>query len=143
MSMLVVTPNFNFNGRCEEALALYGKAFAVKPDFIMHYSDADPADWKAPLTEAQERMVYHSEMKIGGQRMFFADILGKDMPAGPALSLTVTFDDAEGVKAAYAILVEGGSVLFPFKSTTYSSCAVNIIDKFGIRWGLFTEKADK
>lgn len=138
--MLLVTPNFNFNGCCEEALALYGKAFGSQPDFVMRYSDADPADWGSPLTEQQKRMVYHAEMKIGGQRIFLADIIGQAMPAGPALSLTVTFDDAAEVKAAYAILVEGGSVLFPLKSTTYSSCAVNIIDRFGIRWGLFTER---
>ena len=137
--MLVVTPNFNFNGRCEEALALYGKAFGIKPDFVMRYAQADPQDWKAPLTDEQKKLVYHAEMRIGGQRCFFADVIGMDMPAAPAFSLTITFDDAEGVKAAYATLVEGGSVLFPFKATTYSSCAVNLIDKFGIRWGLFTE----
>jgi PhnB protein len=137
--MLIVTPNFNFNGRCEEALALYGKAFGAEPDFVMRYAEADPKDWKAPLTDEQKKLVYHAEMRIGGQRMFFADVIGTAMPAGPALSLTITFDDAEGVKAAYAILVEGGSVLFPFKTTTYSSCAVNLIDRFGLRWGLFTE----
>lgn len=137
--MLVVTPNFNFNGRCAEALALYGKAFGTEPDFVMRYSDADPADWTDPLTEGQKGLVYHAEMRIGGQRIFFADIIGTAMPAGPALSLTVTFDDAEGVKAAYAVLAEGGSVLFPFKSTTYSSCSVNLVDRFGLRWGLFTE----
>ncbi len=141
--MLIVTPNFNFDGCCEEAMRLYERAFDTKIDFMMRYSDADPRDWNTPLTDAQKNWVYHAEMHIGDQRVFFSDIIEFDVSRGTALSLTLTFDDAESVKKAYAVLREGGALIYPMKSTTYSSCSVALVDKFGVRWGLFTEQTEK
>jgi uncharacterized glyoxalase superfamily protein PhnB len=39
--------------------------------------------------------------------------------------------------------MDGGKILIPFRKTIYSSCAGNLIDKYGIRWGLMTEQAGK
>ncbi len=33
--MVNVTPSFNLNGQCEEAIILYQKAFGAKTKFIM------------------------------------------------------------------------------------------------------------
>lgn len=57
--------------------------------------------------------------------------------------LTITFEDAESVKRAYEVLKEGSTIIYPMVSTTYSSCFVSLIDKFGVRWGLMTEQTDK
>lgn len=141
--MVVVTPGFNFDGRCEEAMKLYEKAFGAKIDFILRYSDADPRDWSTPLTDAQKNWVYHAEMHIGGQRIFFSDIITFDLSKGTSLFLTITFEDAESVKKAYEILQEGSTIVVPLKSTTYSSCFVSLVDKFGFRWGLLTEQTDR
>jgi hypothetical protein len=39
--MLIVTPVFNLQGNCEEAIRLYEKAFETKADFILHYAESD------------------------------------------------------------------------------------------------------
>lgn len=37
-----ITPVFNLNGQCDEAVDLYQRAFGAKVDFILRYTDADP-----------------------------------------------------------------------------------------------------
>ncbi|WMM26527.1 hypothetical protein RBU61_07595 [Tissierella sp. MB52-C2] len=39
---MIVTPNYHFNGNCEEALKLYQKAFNCSLIILMHYKDANP-----------------------------------------------------------------------------------------------------
>jgi PhnB protein len=141
--MVVVTPNFNFAGQCEEAMALYERAFGATTKFVMRYSDADERDWDRPLTDDQKKMVYHAEMLIGTQRIMLADIIEFDLSKGTSVFLTVTFEDAAGVKGAYEVLKEGCTIVYPMISTTYSSYFVSLIDKFGIRWALMTEQTDK
>ena len=141
--MVIVTPCINLAGQCEEAMALYEKAFGATTKFIMRYSDADKRDWDRPLTDDQKKMVYHAEMLIGTQRIMFADIIEFDLSKGTSLFLTLTFEDAASVKRVYEVLKEGSTIVYPMVSTTYSSCFVSLIDKFGIRWALMTEQTDK
>ena len=141
--MVIVTPCINFAGQCEEAMALYEKAFGATTKFMMRYSDADKRDWDKPLADDQRRMVYHAEMLIGTQRIMFADIIEFDLSTGTSLFLTLTFENAASVKRAYEVLKEGSTIVYPMVSTTYSSCFVSLIDKFGIRWALMTEQTDK
>ena len=141
--MVIVTPNINLAGQCEEAMALYEKAFGATTKLLMRYSDADERDWDKPLTDEQKKMVYHAQMLIGTQRIMFSDTVGFDPSKGTSLSLIVTFEDAASVKRAYEVLKEGSTIVDPMVSTTYSSCFVSLVDKFGIRWGLMTEQTDK
>ena len=141
--MVIVTPNINLAGQCEEAMALYEKAFGATTKLLMRYSDADERDWDKPLTDEQKKMVYHAQMLIGTQRIMFSDTVGFDPSKGTSLSLIVTFEDAASVKRAYEVLKEGSTIIHPMVSTTYSSCFVSLVDKFGIRWGLMTEQTDK
>lgn len=138
-----VTPNFNFNGTCGEALNLYQKAFSAKVDFVLHYCDAKPEDFPTELTAEQKRYVYHSEVYFGEQRIMMADNLTIPFHPGTALSLTVSMDSAEEVRNAYDVLKDGCQIIYPIHSTTYSSCTVSLIDKFGFRWVIMTEQAER
>jgi PhnB protein len=141
--MPMITPNFNFAGRCEEAIALYQKAFGAKIGCLLRYSDADKADWDRELTPEQKKYVYHAELFIGGQRIMMCDNLDVPFQKSTALSLTVTFDTKEEVIKAYDVLREGSETIYPVHSTTYSSCEVVFIDRFGFRWGLMTEQTER
>ena len=141
--MLKLTPTINFPGNCENAIHLYEKAFGSKIDFILRYSDANISDWNTELTHEQKNYIYHAEMKIGNQRCFFSDIINFVLIKGNSQFLTITFETKEEVERAVKILAEDGQILVPFRSTTYSSCAGNLIDKYGVRWGLMTEQTEK
>lgn len=141
--MAIITPNFNFAGQCEEAIRLYQKAFGAKVGCLLRYSDANPADWDRRLTPQQENYIYHAELFINGQRMMMCDNLDVAFRKSTALSLTVTFDTKEEVQQAYEVLGKGSETIYPMHSTTYSSCIVALVDKYGFRWGLMTEQTER
>lgn len=141
--MIKVTPCVNLKGRCEEAIELYKKAFNARIDFIMRYTDADKKDWNTSLADEQKRLIYHAEIYIGEQRIMFSDIIEFEPTQGISLFLTLTFEDAESVKKAYEVIKDGSTIIYPMVSTTYSSCFVSLVDKFGLRWGLMTEQTEK
>ncbi len=141
--MAIITPNFNFAGRCEEAMTLYQKAFNAKVGSLLRYSDANKSDWDKKLTHEQEKYIYHAELFIGDQRIMMCDNLDVNLSKSTALSLTVTFNTEEEVKQAYEVLREDNETIYQMQTTTYSSCMVVFIDKFGFRWGLMTEQTDR
>ena len=141
--MAIITPNFNFEGRCEEAIVLYQKAFNANVGCLLRYSDANKSDWDKKLAPEQEDYIYHAELFIGGQRIMMCDNMDVDLVKSTALSLTVTFDTKDEVKQAYDVLQEDSETIYQMQSTTYSSCMVVFIDKFGFRWGLMTEHTER
>ena len=140
---MIITPTLHFQGRCEEAIRLYQKAFSLEISHVLHYSDADKRDWDIELSEEQSKFVYHAEAYIGGQRIMLADEIKQENVKGTSAFLTVTFDTADEVKQAYKVLSDEGRIIYPLRSTTYSSCVGTLIDKYGFRWGLMTEQTDK
>lgn len=136
---MIITPNLHFQGECKEALKLYEKAFKGEITILLHYSDADPTDFSVDqLSVEEQEYVYHAEMLIGGQRFMFSDSF-QEIPVGQNLSIVVTFDCEDEVKAAYEVLCGGGVIIHPLVATTYSSCFVSLVDRFGMRWELMTE----
>lgn len=123
--MTAITPNFNFDGRCAEAIKLYQRAFGAKVDDVLRGSDGS---------------VYHAEMHIGGQRVMLCD--NHDVPFSPSasLSLTVSMDSDAEVSRALDVLSEGGRILYPMQSTSYASSFASVFDRFGFRWVLMNER---
>lgn len=122
--MTAITPNFNFDGRCVEAIELYRRAFGAEVGSVLLGDDGS---------------VYHAEMTIGGQRVMLCD--NRDVPFAPSasLSLAVSMDSDAEVRRAFDVLSEGGRVLYPIESTSYASSFASIFDRFGFRWVLMKE----
>lgn len=138
--MLKLTPNLHFSGQCRQAMELYSRAFGASETILLSNSQADTHDYTSP--EEKRDCVYHAEMLIGGQRIMMSD---SDKPTGDGhpVSLVVTFGTRREVLDAYEILSDGAEILSPIQSTTYSSCFVSLVDRFGIRWELMTEQPDR
>ncbi len=141
--MIKITPNFNFNGQCEEAIYLYEKAFGAKIECLLRYSDARLEDCDKKLTQEQKNYIYHAEVYIGNQRIMLADNMDIDFRPSSALSLTVTMETKNDVIKAFEVLKDGSEVIYPIHSTTYSSCACSLVDKFGFRWVIMTEQTER
>lgn len=95
------------------------------------------------MSEEQKNYVYHSEAYIGHQRIMMADELEVENKTITSIFFNITFDTVDEVKKAFSIIEEEGTVVYPLRSTTYSSCMGSIIDKFGFRWGLMTEQTER
>ncbi|WDV46372.1 VOC family protein [Clostridiaceae bacterium M8S5] len=134
-----VVPNMYFQGECEEALKLYARAFDGEITVCMHFRDADESDFCIKnLSEIEKEYIYHAEMLVGELRFMFSDNLGK-LKNGEGISLVMVLDTPNEVKKAYEVLKEESNIIQPMRETTYSSCFVSLIDKFGKKWVLMTE----
>ncbi len=123
--MTAVVPNFNFDGRCAEAIELYQRAFGAEA---------------AQVLQDENGGVYHAEMNIGSQRIMLGD--NADVPFEPSasLSLAVLMDSDADVRHAFDVLSEGRKILDPLQSTPYASSFASVFDRFGFRWVLMNEK---
>ena len=139
---MIVTPNFHFLGNCMEGIELYKKVFGAKILCVLKNKDANPIDYTSDSKYSE--YVYHAEIMIGETRIMMSDITEKNehIP-GNSLSLVVTFDTADEVEKAFGLLNGDAVIITPMKSTTYSSCFVSLIDKFGMRWELMTEQTER
>ena len=122
--MASIIPNFNFDGRCAEAIELYRRAFGAEV---------------GPVLTGDDGSVYHAEMTVCGQRVMLGDNPDVPFAPGASLSLAVTMDSDAEVQHAFDVLSEGGRVLYPIQRTSYASSFCNVFDRFGFRWVLIKE----
>jgi len=139
--MLKVTPNFHFRGQAKQAIELYKQAFGAEVKLLYCNSDANPKDYEGDNN--QNDLVYHAEIYIGEQRITLTDAPDDPIPNTNPLSLLITFETAEDVKKSFEIMKDGATIIYPIQSTTYSSCFVSLIDKFGMRFELMTEQTER
>ncbi|MBS7316014.1 MAG: VOC family protein [Clostridiaceae bacterium] len=135
-----IVPTLNFAGGCREAIHLYEKAFGGKINCLLSYREADDPAYNPLLTEDQKDWIYHAELLLGDIRIIMSDHVDIDFTTCYTNFLTVMYDTKEEVERAYEVLREGSQTIYPIQETPYSTCRVVFVDKFGIRWGIMTEK---
>jgi predicted 3-demethylubiquinone-9 3-methyltransferase (glyoxalase superfamily) len=124
-----ITPFLMFTGQAEEAMRFYTSLF---PDSeIVHMSTYGP---EAP---GQEGTVVHATFKIKGQ-----EIMASDSPPvhaftfTPSTSFFIQCEDKADHARLFAALSEGGSVMMPPDSYSFSTWFAWCSDRFGVSWQL-------
>jgi PhnB protein len=83
----------------------------------------------------------HVELDVDGQAIAVGeDHEGSDERiTGNTMQYCLHFGDGEDdkVRNAYEVLKEGGTVNYPLGPSIFSTCATDLVDKFGVRWCLF------
>ena len=129
----MLIPHLHFCDRCEEAIAIYEKAFNTKVESIVYNRDYAPNEYQ------DDNRIAHAVMHIHGQKIFLNDRFGnKDKSLNCAAHLIVMFTSVEELLACYEFFKEGSTIIDPFTKLTYSELAGNFIDKFGVQWGFMT-----
>ncbi|MCH5259877.1 MAG: VOC family protein [Lachnospiraceae bacterium] len=136
-------PTLNFGGNCREALQMYENAFQGKINWLITYGEANDPAYNPLLNEDQKEYIYHSELIIGNQRIIMSDNVDIEFQTCYSNFLTMMCDTKEEVQRAYEIMKEGSKTIYPMEATSYSSCRVAFVDKFGIRWGIMTEQTER
>lgn len=67
----------------------------------------------------------------------------EDVAFGHSVFLVVTFNTADEVKKSFYIFQYCCKIILPMRKTDYRSCFVLIVDEFGVRWELMTDKTGK
>lgn len=130
----MLIPHLHFCGNCEEAIALYEKAFHTKAESIVYNRDYSPDE------SPDDNRIAHAVMNIHGQKVFLNDRFGnKDKSLNCAVHLIVLFASVEELLACYEFFKEGSTTIDPFEKLPYSELAGTFVDKFGVQWGFMTE----
>ena len=126
----------SYNGNCEEAIALYEKAFDVKANIIMRYKDAPPEEEYTSSAETGN-LVMHSEIKIGNDTLMLADMPPEDPPEpGTNFAVHAVFDGADAARKAFEVLRDGGVVGMELQETFWSKYFGSLQDRFGVCWNI-------
>ena len=133
MADSIIEPYLFFGGRCEEALAFYGKTIGAKVDFMMRYKESPQAPPPGMLPAGYENKIMHTTFRIGKSVLMGSDGCGETLEfKGFSLSLAAA-DEAEA-KRAFDALAEGGEVKMPLTKTFWSPCFGMLTDRFGMGW---------
>ena len=130
----MLIPHLHFCGDCEEAIALYEKAFSTKLETIVRNDDYAPDECKG------DNKIAHAVMNIHGQKVFLNDRFGnKDKSLDCAVHLIMMFENVEELLYCYEFFKEDSIIIDPFEELPYSKLAGNFIDKFGVQWGFMID----
>lgn len=130
----MLIPHLHFCSNCQEAIAMYEKAFNTKSETIVRNRDYAPDECKG------DNRIAHAVMYIHGQKVFLNDRFGnKDKSLDCAVHLIVVFKNVEELIASYEFFKEESTVIDPFTELSYSKLAGNFIDKFGVQWGFMVD----
>ncbi|MCL1822941.1 MAG: VOC family protein [Oscillospiraceae bacterium] len=123
--MMVVIPTLHCGGRCEEAINLYKKAFGLV------------VDWQGK--DENTGLIYHTEARIGDQRIRLSDGAEGEQIQVDSLFLTVVFDTVEEVEKTFGILKENGLIEIMPHKPEFATCWSMLKDKFGVKWSLMVD----
>jgi PhnB protein len=126
-----IQPYLFLDGRCEEAIAFYGKAIGAKVEMMLRFKEAPP---DMPASPEHAEKVMHANLRIGDSTMLMSDgrCTGRMAFQGFAMSLLVA-DEAEAA-AKFAALGDGGQVQMPLGKTFFSPSFGMLADRFGVAW---------
>ena len=131
-----VQPYLNFNGRCEEALAFYGKALGAKIERVMHFKDSPDPSMVSP---GSENKVMHSSFRVGDAIVMASDGRCQGETNFQGISLTLTVPDEAEAEQRFAALSDGGQVQMPLTKTFFSPSFGMVADRFGVTWMVLVE----
>jgi PhnB protein len=131
---MLVQPYLFFDGRCEEALAFYGKAIGAKVKLMRFKESPEQHGPPSATNPANAEKIMHAHVEIGDTAFMASDgdCNGKPNLHGFALTLTVA-DDAEAQRS-FTALSDGGETTMPLSKTFFASSFGMLTDRFGVRW---------
>ncbi len=126
-----IVPYIMFNGRCEEALNFYAKAFEGEIKDLMRY-EGSPVE---SMSEDKQK-VMHAQFEAKGIFFMAADNNqgGPEELGGGKVHLSINFDDAAQQEKVFAALSHGANVQMPLQDTFWGARFGMLTDKFGVNW---------
>lgn len=139
-----VQPYLMFDGRCEEALAFYGKAIGAEVIMKMRFSESpEPCD-SGMMPSGSENKIMHSSFRVGDATLMASDGNCKDeMKFSDGISLSLTVRDTAAAERAFAALGDGGHVQMPLTKTFWSPSFGMVADRFGVSWMVYVAPETK
>jgi len=129
----IIQPYLFFNGRCEEALAFYGKALGAEVEMMMRFKESPDAHPPGMVPPGWEEKVMHTSFRVGQTTVMASDGCAQK-PNFEGFSLSLSVPTEAEADRAFAALAEGGQVRMPLTKTFWSPRFGMLEDRFGIGW---------
>jgi PhnB protein len=136
--MTNINPYLNFDGRCEEAMNFYKRAFGgefMGP--VLRWGEA-PGCEEFNLAEEDKGKVMHMALPISdGNVLMASDSLkgiGPALVAGNSVSIAIGANTRQEGDRLFGKLSEGGEVQMPMSDAFWGGYFGSFVDKFGIAW---------
>ncbi|MCG8338651.1 MAG: VOC family protein [Proteobacteria bacterium] len=129
-------PYINLSGNAEEAMNFYQSIFGGKIE-INRWSEMPPNP-KMPISDTWQNKVMHGSLFISEDvTIYLSDSIedGKET-FGNNVFLHMVFDSEDELRKAFEALSVGGRVNMPVDKMFWNAVYGDLIDKFGIGWGL-------
>ena len=129
-------PYVNLPGNAEEAINFYKDVFGGKIE-INRWSEMPPNP-KMPVSDAWQNKIMHSSLNIReGVTIYLSDSLQEgEVTSDNNVFIHVEFDSEDEVRKVYEALSAGGKVNMPLDKTFWNAVYGDLVDKFGVSWGL-------
>lgn len=136
-----IQPYMYFNGRCDEAQALYKKVLGAEVKFLMRFKEGPPEACAGGMVPPNwEEKVMHSEVLIGGSTVMMSDGNSTEPVKFEGISLCILAKDEAEAERFFAGLGEGGHVQMPMMETFFSPKFGMVADKLGVSWMVIVPK---
>ena len=130
-----IRPYLYFRNECNDAIALYSRAFNTGVIEMMRYGDIPPGGGP-PVPEEKKNDVLQATLRFGDNFIRMSDSFGDINDAESERVAIVVECSEEEVRHAFAALSEGGRVYMPLQKTFFSPCYGIVVDKYGVMWNL-------
>jgi PhnB protein len=133
---MTVTPYINLAGNAEEAMNFYKGIFGGETD-VLRWSEMPPNP-KMPVDDAWKNKIMHASLITDdNMTIYLADSLtDAETPVNNSVFLHVEFDSEDDLRKAFDALSADGKVNMPVDRMFWGAIYGDLIDKFGIGWGL-------
>ena len=127
-----VDPYLQFHGRCDEALAFYGRAIGAQVQFVTRFGEAPGV----PSPPHLEGKVLHAVVSIGESTVLASDGGSVEPQAFQSFALALGAKSDAEAETLFAALADGGHVAVPMGPSPFASRFGIVIDRFGLAWNV-------
>lgn len=127
--MLKMSPYLGFNGEAAEALAYYQSIFGGELNVTTFSEFGGPP--------GADNLVMHGQLETADFVLMGADDPERKAPTTPGnVTICIWGDDSEIGRAWFAKLAAGGAVRMDFAQQAWGDWFGDVVDKYGINWGI-------
>ncbi|MBN2838057.1 MAG: VOC family protein [Fusobacteriaceae bacterium] len=124
-----IIPNLCFNGNCSEAITYYKDIFNGEILQTVSYEEVN-----IKCSEKENKYIFSSILMIGKDTIYLSDKI--DEKIGNNITIMIEFFNEIEFEEIYSKLKEGNKIVSEIKETNWGSSYAEIVDKFGVTWGL-------
>ena len=131
-----IIPYINFSGNAEEALTFYQEVFGGEIE-LQRWSEMPPNP-QMPVGDDWQTKIMHAALTIRDDVTIYLSDFWEEVEGAyhNSVVLHVEFDSEDELRRVFDALSAGGTVNMPVDKMFWGAVYGDLVDKFGIGWGL-------